>query len=76
MQNLVLLIEPSEEAYKIDLNAGNMGLNRFCIDEDAAFESSGVHYLKKSSWDIIHEIGKANELKGKSKCKGYSSRSR
>ena len=75
MQNLVLLIEPSEEAYKIDFEGGNMGLNRFCIDEDAAFESSGVHYLKKTSWDIIHVYGRANELKRKSKCKGYSSRS-
>ena len=25
---------------------GNMILNRFCIDEDAAFELSGVNYLK------------------------------
>ena len=25
---------------------GNLILNRFCIDEDAAFELSGVNYLK------------------------------
>ena len=29
-----------------------MILNRFCIDEDAAFEVSGVYSLKKSSYDI------------------------
>ena len=46
MQNLVLLIEPSKDAYKIDLKSGNMCLNRFSIDEEAAFEISGVHYLK------------------------------
>ena len=35
------------------VKAGNMCLNRFCIDEDAAFELSGVNYLKKSDYDII-----------------------
>ena len=54
MQNLVVLIEPSENAYNINLKAGNMFLNRFCIDEDAAFELSGVHYLKKSSCYITY----------------------
>ena len=71
MQNLVLLMEPSKDDWIIDLKVGNMSLNRFCIDEDAAFESSGVHYLEKTSSEIIHEYGKANELKRKSKCKGY-----
>ena len=34
--------EPWQTSYK----TGNMILNRFCIDEDAAFELSGVNYLK------------------------------
>ena len=42
MQNLVVFIEPSEDAHRTDLKAGNMILNRFCIDEDAAFELSRV----------------------------------
>ena len=46
MQNLVVLMEPSKDAW-------DMILNRFCIDEDAAFELSGVNYLKKSSLDIL-----------------------
>ena len=46
MQNLVVLMDPSVKAYRIDMKAGNMILNRFCIDEDAAFELSGVNYLK------------------------------
>ena len=47
MQNLVVLMEPSENAWRFPLKGGNMILNRFCIDEDAAFELSGVNYLKK-----------------------------
>ena len=49
MQNLVLLMEPSEDDYEISLRAGNMCLNRFCLDEDNAFELSGIYYLEKSS---------------------------
>ena len=40
-------MEPSKDADDVSLKAGNMILNRFCIDEDAAFELSGVNYLKK-----------------------------
>ena len=40
-------MEPSENAYRVPLKGGNMILNRFCIDEDAAFELSGVNYLRK-----------------------------
>ena len=53
MQNLVVFMEPSEEAWKTDLKGGNMILNRFCIDEDAAFELSGVYSLKKTSWHLV-----------------------
>ena len=53
MQNLVVLMEPSKDAWQTPLKTGNMILNRFCIDEDAAFELSGVNYLKKSSGDIL-----------------------
>ena len=51
-QNLFVFMEPSEYAWRTPLKGGNMILNRFCIDEDAAFELSGVHYLKKSSKDL------------------------
>ena len=40
-------MEPSGFAYHMPVKGGNMYLNRFCIDEDAAFELSGVHYLRK-----------------------------
>ena len=41
MQNLAVLMEPSDNAHDISLRAGNMLLNRFCIDENAAVELSG-----------------------------------
>ena len=48
MQNLVVLMDQSQQkAYENSLKAGNMIFNRFCIDEDAAFELSGVNNLKK-----------------------------
>ena len=68
MQNLVVLMEPSEDAYDVPLKAGNMILNRFCIDEDAAFELSGVDYLKKSSWH--HFPGESRESEAEKKVKG------
>ena len=54
-QNLVVFMEPSNRAWETPLKGGNMILNRFCIDEDAAFELSGVNSLKKSSEDMEYE---------------------
>ena len=68
MQNLVVLMEPSEDAYDHSLKAGNMIFNRFCIDEDAAFELSGVNYLKKSSYDMAD--AESIKFKDKRKIKG------
>ena len=66
MQNLVILMEPSKDLTMISLKGGNMCLNRFCIDEDAQFELSGVHYLTSSD-DIIQ-----SRTQRKSKGKGYT----
>ena len=63
MQNLIVLIELSKEAENISLKAGNMFLNRFSIDEDAAFELFGVYYLKSSVYNNVE-----NEIKGKRNC--------
>ena len=65
MQNLVFLMEPSEEASNISLKGGNMILNRFCIDEDAAFELSGVNYLKRSYKDMGKFGKEVGHWKGK-----------
>ena len=61
MQNLVVLMEPSEDAHHMPAKGCNMCLNRFCIEEDAAFELSGVHNLKK----------RTQYIGDKSKGKGY-----
>ena len=68
MQNLVVLMEPSVDDWITPLKGGNMILNRFCIDEDAAFELSGVNYLKKTSDDI--EDGESIKFKIIRKVKG------
>ena len=68
MQNLVVLMEPYENAHITPLKGGNMILNRLCIDEDAAFELSGVNNLKKSSYDI--EYGESIKFKVVKKAKG------
>ena len=47
MHNLVVFMEPTEMGYDISLKDGSKCFNRFCIDEDAAIELLGVHYLKK-----------------------------
>ena len=65
-QNLVVVIDPSKHAYNISSKGANMYLNRFCIDEDAGFECSGVLYLKKSSFDFAHHTPRDERIaKGK-----------
>ena len=71
-QNLVVLMEPSEYAHRTPLKGGNMILNRFCIDEDAAFELSGVNYLEKTSYEMRNGESKEFKVKRKQKGKEYS----
>ena len=47
MQNLVVLIESPMVEYFISEKSVKMCLNRFCIDEDTAFEVSGVYQFDK-----------------------------
>ena len=63
MQNIVLLVEPPEDKYKISLKSGNMCLNRFCVDEDASFELSEVSSLIKFSGELKFKLKR--EEKGK-----------
>ena len=78
-------MEPNEDAFRTPLKGGNMILNRFCIDEDAAFELSGVNSLEKTLSDNVMtkwyetkpELYKAREiekikLKMEEKGKEYS----
>ena len=52
MRNLVVLMEPSVSSWNISMKGADMMLNRFCIDEDASFELSGVNHLIKLCEDI------------------------
>ena len=72
MQNLVFFMESDEKVYRTPLKGGNMILNRFCIDEDAAFELSGVYFFEKSSEYIEGMYGLEYDLKRKEKGKAYS----
>ena len=68
MQNVVLLIDPLLQAYDVSTKAGNMYLNRLCIDEEAAFETTGVYslqtYREKRFPEVIRRItaSKSNDL--------------
>ena len=58
-QNLVVLIDSMKGPYYSCQKVGNMYLNRFCIDEDAAFELSELRYLviPKTYRGIIKGMG-------------------
>ena len=47
MQKIVLFIEPSEEACETPLKIGNLFMNRFAVDEDAASEILKTFELAK-----------------------------
>ena len=60
MQNLIVLMEPCKDAHDISLKGGRLFFNRFCIDEDAACELSGVYDLKESSSKLARFAKYAN----------------
>ena len=61
MQNLVVLMDSSHYRYNSSMKGVNMCFNRFCIDEDAEFELSGVHYFEKPSDDCFQDKSKGKE---------------
>ena len=68
MQNLVYFMIPSEDAEDISWKAGNLLLNRFCIDEDAGCELSGVYKLKEWSreeWNEVLQTRSTSKLNAK-----------
>ena len=52
MQKIVLFIEPCDEAYVTLLKIGNLFMNRFAVDEDAAFEVMKIFELEKTSFEM------------------------
>ena len=55
-QNIILLQETPRDAFDISIKAGKMFLNRFCIDEVAGFELSGVYCFNESSTKDISKV--------------------
>ena len=55
MQNIILLMDPSKTEWNISLKSGNLAINRLTIDEDAAFELSGIYYLKKYFYEMANK---------------------
>ena len=49
MQKIVLFIQPSKDAWRTPLEIGNLFMNRFALDEDAAFEILKIFELEKTS---------------------------
>ena len=56
---IILFIEPAKEEWKCPESIGNLYLNRFAIDEDAAHEVLGVYYLQQSSAQLCDPKNKA-----------------
>ena len=63
MQNVILFMDASGHDYTTQLKSGHSFMNRFSIEEDAAFEIIGIHHLEtqKSSNTIIDP----QKIKGK-----------
>ena len=51
-QNIVLFIEPAEEAWSKPSKIGNLFLNRFAIDEDAKNEILKIYQLEYQPFDL------------------------
>ena len=52
MQKIVLLIEPNEKEFERPTSIGNLYLNRFTIEEEAANEIINIYELPKSTGDL------------------------
>ena len=64
MQEVVLLIEPSEKAYRTPSKIGYLFMNRFAIDEDAGFEIRKVAKFWSTSFRPSELIGTERKEKG------------
>ena len=60
MQKIVLFIEPNDDACFTPLKIGNLFMNRFAVEEDAASEILKILELGKTSWKISRPNSKYN----------------
>ena len=59
MKEFVFMMDPPLNAWDISIKGGNRSMNLFCIDEELAFEVSGVlffHNIKKSPYYEGHFV--------------------
>ena len=63
-------MEPSKDAHDISWKGGRFFFNRFCIDEDATYELSGVHYLQESSSDLAMDAERSEQMLAEKNAKG------
>ena len=61
MQKVVLFIEPNDETFYTPFKIGNMFMNRFAVDEDAASEILKIFELEKTLWKIHNPNAKNSE---------------
>ena len=54
MQKIVLFIEPKDDACLTPLNIGNLFMNRFAVEEDAASEVLKIFELGKTTVKISY----------------------
>ena len=52
IQEVILLLEAYDDAPVNSFKGGNMAFNRFCIEEETGFESSGVFRLRKCRREV------------------------
>ena len=52
MHQIILLIEPSNDAWETPAEIGKLFLNRFIIEEDGAFEVIKIIKLRKSTFEM------------------------
>ena len=56
-KNITLAVDQTDNAWSTPIKYSKMILNRFCIDEDAAFELSGLYYLNAKSQSQFSDLG-------------------
>ena len=52
MNDIILLIEPTDCPYSTPEKAANLFMNRFAIDEDAWFEIPAILELANETWKV------------------------
>ena len=54
MQKIILFVEPTDDAFMTPAKVGNMFINRFTVDENAASEISNIFELSKTPMKMSH----------------------